>query len=491
MRRFLFIPFIPLLALLPACNPSQPPTVGPVPSEATSDESTATKPTQKKSPESAALPRPPIPDAVVETVFNPKENLAQYGHWRSSKIGGGGYLLNVLTNDVNPDILYTHSDVGGIFRSDDEGRNWRMVHINMHPKSLDCVRDLLVNPMNPDELIAAVGEQWQPKQGLFKSTDGGESWKKVLDTQVFGNGPNRSTGRILQRSPSAPNTLYAAPGWDGVFVSHDNGDSWQSLGLEKHYVNDFDIDRLSPSRMFICAERRKMSNKADWNGPRNYHELEGGLYRSEDAGRNWVKLQDKAPMEMIQCPENPGRWYGIFDAQTIAFTDDGGVNWQDATEGLEISDDRPSPTSGKSYKAIGAGPDFLLLANGSGSFFIKQPTDSPWRRIESGERFQGDWHGRTQPNGWDKFGRATASIVVDPHNPKHWFFTDYYTVYQTWNSGKNWTLTIDGIENTVIHALHQMPGDPKVVLKEIAFSKAPFGTAAINWPVIRTARWWR
>ncbi|WP_269522184.1 WD40/YVTN/BNR-like repeat-containing protein [Coraliomargarita parva] len=463
MRRILLIPFLSFstIWILSACHQRKPSTNAPESSEAPAKEAVTGEPVQAKPP--TGEPIQPMPDAVVESVFNPKENLAHYGHWRSSKIGGGGYLLNILTNEVNPDILYTHSDVGGIFRSDDEGRNWRMVHINYHPQSLDCVRDLLVNPQNPDELIAAVGDQWTPQQGLFKSTDGGESWKKVLDTQVFGNGSNRSTGRILQRSPKAPETLYAAPGWDGAFVSHDNGESWESLGLEQCYVNDLDIDRHNPNRLFVCAESRKMSNKTTWNGSRNYRDLAGGFYRSEDGGRTWARLSEIAPIEIVQDPVNAERWYGLFDSRTVAYTEDHGDSWQEANEGLEISESKPSPTSDKSYKAIGAGPDFLLLANGKGSFFIKQPTDSPWRKIESGERFQGEWYGRSKPNTWDKFGRATACIVVDPLNPKHWFFGDYYTIYQTWNSGKNWTLTIDGIENTVIHAVHQMPNNPNIV----------------------------
>jgi len=411
----------------------------------------------------ASEPLRPNAEGIVPAIFNPKENLASYGAWRSSKIGGGGYLLNIVTNKINPDILYTHSDVGGIFRSDDAGRNWAMVHTNVHPQSLDCVRDLWVDPMNPDTLIAAVGNQWLPQQRIYKSTDGGQQRYKLLDTHAFGNGPTRSTGRILQQSPEDPETIYAAPGWEGVFVSHDGGENWTPLGLEKRYVDDFKIDRENPQRLFICAESRKMSNKTSWNGKRTYHEMEGGLYRSEDGGQSWEKLLDEGPLEIIQSPMEPNRWYGLFEARTVAYSDDHGVTWQDASEGLNISEKQPSPTWDTSYKAIGAGPDFLVLANGQGSFFTKTSLESPWQKVEAGERYQGDWFARSKPNTWDKFGRATAAIVVDPLNPEHWFFSDYYTIYQSWNSGKNWTLTIDGIENTVIHAIEQTPGNPDLV----------------------------
>ncbi|MBC2602223.1 WD40/YVTN/BNR-like repeat-containing protein [Puniceicoccus vermicola] len=442
MLRFLLIPFVSILATAPACLFGPP---GELPKDSSSTEQS---------------------DAVhhsdVGIIFNPTENLAEYGHWRSSKIGGGGYLLNVIPNRVDPDRLYAHSDVGGIFRSDDGGRNWYMIHINYHPQSLDCVRDLLVDPENPDFLIAAVGDQWMPQQGIFKSTDGGGTWEKVLDTQVFGNGPNRSTGRILQRSPADENLIYAAPGWDGIFVSPDAGDNWIGLGLDKVYVNDLKIDRSNPNRLFLCAAASKMSNITSWKGKRQYSKLDGGLYRSEDAGMNWEKLSDDSPIEIVQSPVDPQVWFGIFNGIRIASSSDYGKTWKDASEGLPTAEKKQSPTSGLSYRTIGAGPDFLLVGNGSGSFFIKKPIDSPWREVES-KRIQGDWFARTKPNHWDKFGRATASIVVDPLDPDHWYFSDYYAIYQSWDAGKTWILTIDGIENTVIHTVAQAPQNPNIV----------------------------
>tara|TARA_R100000027_G_scaffold184_1_gene211 strand:- start:13170 stop:15416 length:2247 start_codon:yes stop_codon:yes gene_type:complete len=442
MQRFLLIPFVCISGIFSTNLLGTP-------------EETSNKPLQTNRIEAVRGSGP-------GNIFNPGENLAEYGHWRSSKIGGGGYLLNIATNRVDPDRLYAHSDVGGIFRSDDGGRNWYMIHINYHPQSLDCVRDLLVDPENPDLIIAAVGDQWMPQQGIFKSINGGKTWRKVLNTQVFGNGPNRSTGRILQRAPSEGNRIYAAPGLDGVFVSTDGGENWIGLGLDQVYVNDFKIDWRNPNRMFLCAEARKMSNKTTWNGERQFHELKGGFYRSEDAGMNWEKLSEKSPIEIIQSPVNPDQWYGIFDGLRVAVTEDFGENWGDASEGLPTSEKKQSPTSGLSYRSIGSGPDFLIVANGNGGFFIKDPIDSPWREIKS-DRIQGDWFARTQPNQWDKFGRATASIVVDPSNPDHWFFSDYYAIYQSWNAGKTWTLTIDGIENTVIHTVVQSPQNPNIV----------------------------
>jgi photosystem II stability/assembly factor-like uncharacterized protein len=54
-------------------------------------------------------------------------------------------------------------------------------------------------------------------------------------------------------------------------------------------------------------------------------------------------------------------------------------------------------------------------------------------------------------------------IAISPHDPKHWFFTDWYGVYQSHDAGRNWRLSIDGVELTVSHVLRQAPGRPSLV----------------------------
>ncbi|WP_269522183.1 PKD domain-containing protein [Coraliomargarita parva] len=417
---------------------------------------------------SANDPLRPDANGVVEAIFNPDLNYAAYGRWLSSKMGGGGYMLNVVMNDYDPDILYAHSDVGGIFRSDDNGRNWYMVHNTVSPQSLDCVRDLLVDPNDPDKLIAAVGTRWAPKQGIYVSDDGGQSWTKTLDCQVFGNGSNRSAGRILQRSPIDDDTIYVAPGIEGIFMSTDGGSTWQrrdvNLDMGMHYVTDLKIDRTNANRIFLCAETRTMSSISSWTSSRTYYSLTGGLFRSDDGGQTWTTLDSSAPLEMLQSPVDAARWYAIRDCRRIEYSDDYGATWTDDSTGLSLtSDPSPPPQWDTSYKSLAAGPDFLVVGSGSGTFYIKQPLSSDWAPITNVGRYQGDWYAKTVEGEWDHFGRATASVVVDPNDPDHWFFTDWYSVHQTWDAGANWTLTIDGIENTVIHDVAGVPSDPATV----------------------------
>ena len=50
-----------------------------------------------------------------------------HGPWHSSVISGGGYIINIVPSEMNPNRLYTYSDVGGAFRSEDNGESWRMI----------------------------------------------------------------------------------------------------------------------------------------------------------------------------------------------------------------------------------------------------------------------------------------------------------------------------------------------------------------------------
>ena len=387
-----------------------------------------------------------------------KSNLSKiesgrYGNWRSSKIGGGGYLLNTFISPIDNKIMYTHSDVAGIYRSEDSGNSWMMIH-GTAKAPLRCVRSISVDPCNSDILLAAVGNQWEDKQGVFRSNNGGKSWEKVLSAQFFGNGNQRAKGPIFARSTKNPDILFCASSRDGVFKSLDNGKTWINKGLPGLMISNISIDRTDDKKIWVTAASVKMYNK----NQKKYQNLKGGFFFSVNGGKDWNKLSERGPDEMLQSPMNPKLFYGIFNSSYVAITEDNGRHWKKFSNGLELSNDtskRSAPQSANYYIAIGSGPDFILLASGGGTFYrLKCGTDK-WEKLPNPIVNQGNWYGRREPGKWDKFSRATASITVDPKNSKHWILTDWYALYQTFDSGKTWNLTIDGIENTVIHNVQQ------------------------------------
>ncbi len=388
-----------------------------------------------------------------------------YGEWNSSPIGGGGYLLSTIICPSNPDIIYCNSDVGGLFRSSNGGKSWKMIH-GTTSTPLYNVRSINVDPRNADIILAAVGSQYIPKRGIFRSTDGGKSWVQACKALFIGNGNLRACGQSLARDPKQPDIIYAASPVDGILVSKDNGKSWKSLNAMKGYgVADLKIDTGNPSRLWLCTKKYGIRPR-EANGKIT---LKDGFFRSDDAGKTWTKLGDKSPIEMLQAPWDSSLLYGIFDRRSISMSTDGGKTWTEINNGLKIAKagKKVKPIYDTYYLALAGGPDFILTGSGKGSFYRLDRGSKIWKKIPC-KFHQGNWFLKTLPKKWSHFGRATSSISIDPKNPKRWFFTDYYAVYQTKDAGRNWQLCIDGIEMIVIHTLVTDPSNSNRVLLGMA-----------------------
>ncbi len=177
----------------------------------------------------------------------------------------------------------------GIYRSSDGGENWT----NMGLKNSERIAKILIDPKNGSVVYAcATGHLWDdsPDRGVYKTTDGGKNWRKVL------SGANGSTGcAMLAMSAQAPNTIFASmwdfrrQGWtfrsgglgSGLFKSTDGGEHWTELtqanvkGLpEKPYGRI--IVQVAPSRPNVVYSMIESAHSA--------------LFRSDDAGQNWTKL---------------------------------------------------------------------------------------------------------------------------------------------------------------------------------------------------------
>jgi photosystem II stability/assembly factor-like uncharacterized protein len=377
-----------------------------------------------------------------------------YGPWRSSVIGGGGYIQNVVPAPSNPQRFYTYVDVAGCSRSDDGGKTWKMLHGNLPPGGNNEVRGMLVDPRDDRKILVATGSMWTKKEGIYRSEDAGETFTKVLDAQFFGNGPARSSGFILTRSSQNPDFIAAASYKDGVFLSRDNGKTWAQSGATNLYPLDLRFDRSNDKRLWLSASGSKIHNKS----------FPAGFFRSDDGGVTWNKLEGAAPQEIVQDPKNAGILYGIFRSEIIRKSTDGGTTWEDFSDGLQIK--RLEPGKWKesidktAYNALGVGPDFILTCNTRDADFYKlQSGGTKWEKVERNAPEVGDWFHK---GGW-AFGGAAGSITVDPHDPKHWFMTDFFAIYQSFDSGKNWRLTVDGMETTVAHTTLQDPTDAGVM----------------------------
>jgi photosystem II stability/assembly factor-like uncharacterized protein len=243
----------------------------------------------------------------------------------------------------NPDILYvgTGSDgirsniiIGsGMYRSDDAGASWR--HIGL--ADAGQIGRMVVHPDNPDIVyVGAIGNPFGPNEerGLYKTTDGGESWEaklQIADTvgvySVVMEPGNPdvlyATAWRAQRDPWSITSGMQASGGGGIYKSTDAGESWQRLttGLPSGLIGKIDltISDAAPQRVYAIVEA-----VGD----------EQGIYRSDDAGRTWRQTSNEGDLtsrpfyftNINADPQNPDvLWVG-----NVRFfrSDDGGVTWE-------------------------------------------------------------------------------------------------------------------------------------------------------------------
>jgi photosystem II stability/assembly factor-like uncharacterized protein len=286
-----------------------------------------------------------------------------------------GSIGAIAVAPSNPDIIYVGSGEGnqrpdlatgdGIYRSDDGGRTW--THYGL--RDAQQIPQIIVDPRNPDRLfVAALGHPFGPNEerGVFRSTDGGRSFQKVLykdentgaaDVAFDPKNPD-IVYAALWESRQAPweNGVFTGPG-SGLYKSTDGGNTWQGIGTGLPSGAD-GLGRIGlgtcdaePSRLYaIIASPAKL----------------GGVYRSDDGGASWRRMNDDSRLwgregDFHEIKADPKNCDVVYAANVAA--------WKSIDGGKTFTDFRGAP-GGDDYQRIWINPkntDIMIMIADQGA----------------------------------------------------------------------------------------------------------------------------
>ena len=307
---------------------------------------------------------------ISDIVFDPVSPSTYYVGFATSgvwKTANNGITFAPIFDDIpcqsigavavapsNPDIVWVGTGEGndrnssgwgiGLYKSTDGGGKFEFAGL----KDSRTIRHIVVHPANPDIVwVAAGGSLWADggERGVYKTTDGGKTWKLVLTAPAPNDAVTGASGLLID--PANPDVLYAAlyarqrkpwaflygvnatkDGADvgGIFKSTDGGNTWTKLtnGLPaKTGRIGLAIARSNP-RVVMAVVQSDAGGTSDID---QNHSKQGGIFRSEDAGATWTRVNplNPRPFYFSKIEIDPANDQRVYDLGWIVYvSDDGG-----------------------------------------------------------------------------------------------------------------------------------------------------------------------
>ena len=428
--------------------------------------------------------------------------------WQHMGLAATQTIGRVLIHPTNPDIVYvaatghewTYNPDRGVFKTTDGGKTWQKVfYINEKVGAIDLVMD----PTKPDVLVASmvnrIRQRWSDpvpggEDGLFKTTDGGKTWKELTN----GLPDTKTTGRIgLDICRTKPNVIYAfvdnhtptkmpQPGERDsygrlrtysdivgaeVYRTDDQGETWRKVSPA-----DRMFERFGGTYGWVFGQIRVDPNSADV-----IYLMGLGLFRSSDAGKTWERLGQGVH------GDHHGLWIDPADSNYLINVNDGGAyasydygkNWRSFQEGIPATQfynvavdmKKPFNVYGSvqdfgTYRGVGVAPlptqapgpgqrrretvvRWESAPGGEGSLIAVDPTDPNteyasgyYGRVERSEYKDGAWTSKEvypkAAEGEPEYrGQWLAGLAMSPHNPQI-LYAGFQYLFRSLNKGESW-----------------------------------------------------
>ncbi|HEY5907883.1 MAG TPA: glycosyl hydrolase, partial [Vicinamibacteria bacterium] len=334
----------------------------------------------------------------------------------------GGRVADVEGVPGNPRVVYVGSASGGVWKTTNGGTTWKPL---FDKEAVASIGDMATEPGNPDVIYVGTGESNVRNSvsfgnGVYKSTDGGASWKHL------GLAGTERISRIVV-SPHDPQRVYVAalghafgPHPErGVYMSRNGGESWDKVLYldDKHGAADLDLDPQNPNILYAALWRFERKPWTHTSGSEA-----GGVWKSVDAGRTWTKLEKGLPkllgrIAVKVAPSNPQVVYVLAESKegTVFRSSDRGESFTEMSKdpnvvnrGFYYTDLRVDPTNEDRVYAVSSTLQ-VSLDGGKG-----------WKRISRSTHV--DFH----------------SLWIDPRDPARMWQGQDGGVAVSYDRGESW-----------------------------------------------------
>ncbi len=424
--------------------------------------------------------------------------------------GSSASIGAIAVAPSNPKVIYVgtgESDIrgdlvtgDGVFRSDDAGKHWRAVGLT----DTHTISAIVVDPHDPDVVYASsMGHVFisNPERGVFKSTDGGRTWSKILYV-------DDKTGAIdLVMDPSNPQVLYAAmwqayrtpwtlndggPG-SGLYKSSDGGAHWSEISRHSGFAQGVlgrigvAVSASNPQVVYAIAQAKH-----------------GGVFRSDDGGGSWHRVNSNWSlrqrafyyMSIYSDPTNPDVVY-VPEVDALWVSRDGGRNFSKLH----------TPHGDNHIVWINPNDPKLLLEGNDGGATVSTDGGKSWSgdhnqptgqfyHVAVDEQFPFHIYGAQQDEGsfegpsatshgmiplgdWNEvaYGESTF-IAPKPGNPDVTYGAGYFSIFLSYNLATGqyrdvspWPDYLEGSSSAEqkyrfgwTHPVYFSPADPKALL---------------------------
>ncbi|NLP57173.1 hypothetical protein [Lutibacter sp. B1] len=304
----------------------------------------------------------------------------------------------IAVQQSNPDVIWTGTGEGnprnsltggyGLYKSLDAGKTWKLVGL----EKTRNIHKIIIDKDNPNTVyVGAIGSPWgeHPERGVFKTTDGGKTWTKSL----FVN--NKTGCSDLVVDPTNPNKLVAAM-WEhqrkpwtfnsggegsGLYITYNGGETWKKL-TDKDGLPEGNLGRIglaiapsNPNFVYALIEAKK-----------------NALYKSEDGGVSWKMVNDKSSgrgpdgignrpfyySDIYVDSFNENRIYTVFTYVNVS--EDGGETFKQLMPAYGTS--KGIHPDHHAWWIHPKNPDFMIDGN-DGGLYITRDRGKTWRFAEN------------------------------------------------------------------------------------------------------------